>query len=218
MKKLTTLIFLSAVTIISCSKKTETPTKSTINTSVTIKDSVKIGTQIWSAVNYNGDGGVNYSGSTNDPTYGKLYTIAEATTLTLPKGWRIPTTDDFNKLMATEGATTKDVNGYYVTSIDVAVKLMSKTGWDLTQGSNSSGFNAYPGGYYNEENTPGKNVLKGSAAAFITTSKLLGVSGMQANFYIYETQMPNYILIASVFSDQVGGVSDRGSLRFVRDN
>ena len=54
-----------------------------------------------------------------------------------PEGWRIPTDDDFNKLLQEVGAT----NGN---------KLKSTSGWENGgNGTNSLGFNATPAGYRN---------------------------------------------------------------------
>jgi uncharacterized protein (TIGR02145 family) len=218
MKRVIALSIIGISILYSCSKGKDNPTPEVSPTKVTIIDTVKIGTQIWTSVNYNGVGGVNYNNQPNNPNYGKLYTIAEANTLILPIGWRIPTTDDYNKLLAYLGATSTDANGYYQPSQATTLKLMSTTDWTLASGVNSSGFNAFPGGYYNQANTPNQDVLEGSAVAFITASYLASNIGMHANFYIYEIQQSSTLLIDAVFSNQVTGSNDRGSLRFVKDN
>jgi len=144
---------------------------------------------------------------------GKLYTLAEAKALVLPKGWRLPTTDDFNTLMHTLGATATDNNGYYQPSLQTTFSLMSTSKWTLQNGTNTSGFNAYPAGFYN-------NGFEGEGmeADFITTSILAGYPGTQANFSVYEETDNNTLISNSVFSDEVGAPNDRGSLRFIKAN
>ena len=106
---------------------------------------VVIGTQIWTSVNYNGAGGVNYSNGPNDPKYGKLYTWAGSKTIVLPEKWRLPTKMDFEKLMLAVGNPTQ-VNENMLLPKEGAEKLMSTSGWDSAQGSNQSGLNVYPTG------------------------------------------------------------------------
>lgn len=133
----------------SCSKKNNDQPSNTVTINGTDYKTVTIGSQTWTAVNYNGSGGTNYNNSsTNNPTYGKLYTLAEAKAIALPKGWRLPTKGDIEKLLTGLGATgTSDVG------VDgggtVAIKLKSKSDWTPKQGNNSSGFNAYPAGDVN---------------------------------------------------------------------
>ncbi|WP_461450142.1 FISUMP domain-containing protein [Mucilaginibacter sp.] len=204
MKKLLLLAFLSGTTLFySCSKSSST--KPTIpSTTATITDTVVIGNQTWTSVNYNGSGGVNYNNSsTNDPTYGKLYTLAEAKAIVLPKGWHLPSTDDFNTLMKNLGVTLQDGNGYYQPSQTVTLQLMSTSKWTLQSGGNNTGFSAYPAGFYNTSESKGFS-SQGTEADFITTSTLVGYPGTQANFSIYEEKDANQLLISSVFSDEVG--------------
>jgi uncharacterized protein (TIGR02145 family) len=218
MKKLLTLTLITGVTLFySCSKSNNTNPKSA-STTIAIIDTVVIGSQTWTSVNYNGAGGVNYGNSTtNNPTNGKLYTLAEAEAIVLPKGWRVPSTDDYNTLMNYLGATAQDNNGYYQPSQATTLKLMSTTKWTLQNGTNSSGFNAYPAGFYNNGQSTGFSG-QGTEADFITTSILAGYPGTQANFSIYEETDNNALTLDAVFSDEVGFANDRGSIRFVKNN
>jgi uncharacterized protein (TIGR02145 family) len=215
MKRLITFTLLTVAIFASCSKSNTSIKPQTTTTTAVITDSVSIGSQTWTTVNYNGTGGENYANSSvNDPTYGKLYTLAEAKAIALPNGWRIPTTDDFNKLMVSVGATAQDSYGYYHVTQDEALELMSTTNWTSINGTNTSGFNAYPAGFFN-----GGFDGKGEEADFITTSILAGYPGTQANFSLYEeVDTNNALIIDAVFSDEVGAAADRGSIRFVKDN
>jgi len=213
MNKLLNLALIGSIFLASCSKSNTSPNSQPNNTVITIKDTVVIGNQTWTSVNYNGTGGVNYANGANDPLYGKLYTLAEAKAIILPKGWRLPTTNDFNTLMHSLGATATDANGYYQPSLQTTLSLMSTSKWTSKNGSNASGFNAYPAGFYN-------NGFEGQGmeADFITTSTLAGYPGTQANFSIFQEIDNNTLIINSVFSDEVGAPADRGSIRFIKAN
>src|SRR3990170_7087933 len=56
---------------------------------------VVIGTQTWTAVNYDGPGGVPYDENNSKPEYGKYYSKSELTSIALPEGWRIPNQQDY---------------------------------------------------------------------------------------------------------------------------
>ena len=69
--------------------------------------------------------------------YGYLYNYYAVETGKLaPEGWRIPTTKDWEELIAFCGG--EDLAGE---------KLKSKTGWDNGNGSDAYGFCAYPAGF-----------------------------------------------------------------------
>lgn len=128
-------------------------------------DTIKIGSQVWQIKNLdvltfrNGDTllwaksneeWVNAAKNKipawcyldNDPQnaeFGKLYNYYAVTDPRglAPKGWRVPTKDDFEVLENTIGSSSAD-------------QLKSTEGWENGgSGSNSSGFNALPGGYRN---------------------------------------------------------------------
>ncbi|HEY4198653.1 MAG TPA: FISUMP domain-containing protein [Mucilaginibacter sp.] len=144
------LVFITILALASCSKKSDPgPNSNYVTINGTNYSIVVIGGQTWTSVNYNGDGGVNYNNGANDPLNGKLYTIAEARAVKLPNGWRLPTPADFNKLLVAIGAIYQNqLTGNYYISGDLTLKLMSKTGWTGTEGTNQSGFNARPVGIY----------------------------------------------------------------------
>jgi len=125
-----------------------------------------------------------------------LYTVDEAKAITLPNGWRLPTSDDYTKLLTFVGSDPK--------------KLMSKTGWANNIGTNTSGFNAFPSGDYDHDQYSDR----GTDAVFITSSTLVEHPGVPASFNIYEDQGTNDAII----TDIVNTATDRGSLRFVKDN
>lgn len=91
--------------------------------------------------------------SLNSKKYGKLYNfhaVSDPRGLA-PKGWKIPTADDWEILINNNG-------GY----LDAAVKLKNTFGWDSKNGSNESGFTANAGGerswnigYFSKERTYG---------------------------------------------------------------
>jgi len=120
---------------------------------------VKIGTQTWMAENLNyitdrywrfGDTtDFNISWCYNNDIsycykYGRLYDWETATTV-CPKGWKLPSREDWNRLVATVG-------GEEIAS----KKLKSMSGWNNREddgksgnGTDNYGFSALPGGYRN---------------------------------------------------------------------
>jgi uncharacterized protein (TIGR02145 family) len=222
MKQTLSVLLLAATIISSCSKSASVKPP-TINTNVTITDSVKIGSQYWTTVNYNGDGGQNYGNTTtNNPAWGKLYTNAEASALKLPGKWRIPSSGDYNNLMIAVGSTTKDGNGNILLGTGLFT-LLSTTSWIIPSGTNTTGFNAVAAGYedgndFVEASGTSTNYV---STAFITTSTFTGTNGGTANLIIYEDTFEIPTIVEGVItslsgSDQTSGTS-RASIRFVRD-
>jgi uncharacterized protein (TIGR02145 family) len=105
---------------------------------------VVIGTQTWMArnINYKTKSGSwcyrNSADSCNK--YGRLYDWKTATTV-CPKGWKLPSREDWNRLVAMAGG--KEIAGK---------KLRSKSGWNNRDdgksgnGTDNYGFSALPGG------------------------------------------------------------------------
>jgi uncharacterized protein (TIGR02145 family) len=232
MNKLLIPSLLAILAFTSCKKDNNksTQTTTTTNQTITITDSVKIGSLWWTTVNYNGTGGVNYGDSTkNVPTHGKLYTIAEASKIKLPGGWRLPTVDDYNTLIKTIDPSTnaKDAQGNYIGGQDDAALLMSTSLWIKNFGTNASGFNAIPVGIdYDNGNAFGEGLGSGSylVAGFLTQSQFMNaVNGHvgHAEFFIYQDYItPSSLtqtVITSLDADGTNG-QGRASIRFVRNN
>ncbi len=108
---------------------------------------IKIGTQTWMAenLNYNADGSKCYEDDeSNCQKYGRLYNLATAVNA-CPKGWHLPSVDEWNVLMASVGG--EETAGKY---------LKAKSGWNDYEGKSGNGedkfgFAALPGGF----STPG---------------------------------------------------------------
>jgi uncharacterized protein (TIGR02145 family) len=112
---------------------------------------VKIGEQTWMAenLNYKTDRYWSYGDTidfniswcydkvdSNCVKYGRLYDWWIATTV-CPKGWKLPSLEDWNRLVAAAGG--KGIAGK---------KLKSKSGWDENgNGTDDYGFSALPGGF-----------------------------------------------------------------------
>lgn len=192
-------------------KSTPAPQQSysTVTINSTDYPTAVVGNQTWTTVNYNGSGGVNYNNSaTNIPANGKLYTLAEARALAVPTGWRLPSEDDYNNLVATLGAVKASDENYTVTAA-TAYKLMATASWSIGGGTNSSKFNALATGYNHQ------NVFDGTGtdAVFITTSTLISEPA-PASFNIYQDNTGT----SAVLTDIVITATDRASIRFVKDN
>ena len=102
---------------------------------------VKIGEQIWMAENlaYKPDSGICWAydnDNTNVAQYGYLYNWNTAKKV-CPVGWHLPSDEEWSVLTD------------YLGGVEVAgTKMKSSSGWnDNGNGTNESGFNAFPGGY-----------------------------------------------------------------------
>lgn len=110
---------------------------------------VTIGSQEWMSVNY--DGGVGGLKHPTKPQYGTFYKYADLPNMIkIPAGWRLPSRQDFIKLLASQGLTLNDwgsTDGEDLASKKKLGQLMSATGWKKQDGyaNNRSGFNALPG-------------------------------------------------------------------------
>ncbi len=199
----------------SCSKKDDENPEETNSVTITGREysTVTIGNQIWTSVNYNGNGGTNFDNTaTNDATYGKLYTWEEAKAVQLPSGWRLPTKADFETLLLHLGGT-KDGNNVVEGNAAVNLKLKSKTGWLLTQGNNSSGFNAFPAGRMSSWDS-NDYLYKGEGADFWSSTP-----AGSANYYNYFS-VSNWIEEGTTYDEATldGQRNDmRFSIRFVKD-
>jgi len=213
MKKEHLLILLFFIfSTISCGKKTDTKPKdvSVVNINGTNYATVKIGTQTWTAVNYNGPGGENYNRNLdNDPVTGKFYSLTQAMAITLPAGWRLPTREDADKLLLFLGAV-KDINNNVQGDSTISTKLRSKSGWSLTQGTNDSGFNAYPVGLaYNAYEGIGTDTT-------FWTASVGPFSFVQYTLRITNDRGPSLKFATVEYRNYIN--SCRFSVRFVKDN
>lgn len=227
MKKIILSLFtVSTFFLISCSKKdNEKPKADNVKINNIIYPTVVIGSQTWTSVNYNGPGGENLNNSgTNDPTYGKYYTLDEAKKIALPSGWRVPSKEDAEKLLKYLGATGISNLGVYADST-VAIKLKSKTGWKYSQGNNSSGFNALPlGNAFPNYNAPG-NLYEGLgtfAVFWTTTYDDSDYAKVQSTLQLLnqeggdDSEIYNSASISGIPTNFVN--TARCNIRFVKDN
>lgn len=203
------ILLLCLVIVPGCSKKNESPNSVTVNG--TTYPTVVIGSQTWTSVNYNGPGGVNYNNSvTNDPVYGKLYSYTEAEAISLPAGWRLPTQADFITLLKTLGAKPSDQN-YYVLVDSTGRGLMSTATWTEGEiGTNKTGFNAVGAGFQ----ASGTFTNLGQMTNILSTSKF--PNGANISFQIYDYYHGNAAIID--LNSVIPYDTDRGSVRFVKDN
>ena len=216
MKKVFTLVIIVVVAFLSCSKKNNDPipvnlkpADSTVTIAGDVYLVVKIGTQIWTAANYRGPGGIFNTGYMDryNVQHGKLYTPQEATQVVLPSGWRIPTYDDYLTMLITRGAK-QNSDGSYSATLAVAQSLMATSGWEEGGGNNYSGFTALPTGFYHLDNFYGT----GNGASFLHSA----LAGTSPDLGFTIGPGPNgkpFIYLGIVLLDE-----DRCSLRFVKDN
>lgn len=167
------LLFMLSVSLIftSCTKKDDPKPEESkpVEIGGTSYSTVKIGSQTWTTVNYNGSGGINYGGDPNNVEVGKLYSYPEAVAITgLPDGWRVPAEADVKKLMATIGTQTDIDNTLYINEANCR-KLIATSGWDIN-GDNESGLNIKATGFYYSQVFT-EFVGKGTSGSFWTTTR-----------------------------------------------
>jgi len=121
---------------------------------------VKIGNQTWTAENLNYDvkGSVCYKNKpANCKKYGRLYDW-EAAMKACPKGWHLPSNDEWNVLMKYVNPSCSDNNDKCE---GAGTKLKAKDGWNKGgNGEDTYGFSALPGGCgdsYGDFGYTGKN-------------------------------------------------------------
>lgn len=198
-----------AILLSACSKKNNDPTPindPTPSGMVTINGinygTVVIRGQTWTAVNYNGPGGVNYgNSSTNNSMLGKLYTFDEAEAVVLPAGWRLPTTDDFETLESAGDGKS----------------LMSKTSWTIGGGNDSTGFSAKPAGYYNKSSFAGI----GTDAVFVSNVSPVDTFPYiphVESFDVFQVNPSGKPVTYAFVTDILTVSTDKGAIRFVKDN
>ena len=151
-----------------------------------IYPTVKIGNQTWMAENldykfpgltlgysetdpaarYYNDSETTYGETGNK--YGLLYnlvamTYLEANKSTLIPGWHVPSASEWDTLVAAVGT-------------DAGTHMKSTTGWNGSgNGDNTSGFNAYPTGRYNNIDTPHFGYL--GSQSYVWTSTPASITG-----------------------------------------
>lgn len=121
---------------------------------------VRIGNQFWTAANYEGPGGVTYDASNTRPEYGKYYLKSELDAIVVPSGWRIPSLEDYSRLAQSCGVPVPS----QLSDGEKIRSLISTTNWNHAQGTNASGFNAYPANYIFNDSSP----IEGDIAEFWT--------------------------------------------------
>lgn len=214
MKKILLLVVISGA-LLSCTKKSNNPVPSgagtdtaTVNIMGTAYPVVKIGAQSWTAVNYNGPGGLYNTGNVQQTILdGKLYSPEEAAQITLPAGWRIPTYDDYLNMLLARGAS-QNSDGSYTAGLNVIHSLMAVDSWSEDGANNYSKFSALPTGFYHLGTIYGT----GNGASFLHSFTAGAVPAAAFTIGPGPTGEP-FIYLGLVLID-----GDRCSLRFVKDN
>jgi uncharacterized protein (TIGR02145 family) len=104
------------------------------------------------AYGFMGDQLIDAAVDVNYGTYGTLYSW-EAAKTACPKGWRLPTDDDWKILEMHLGMTAQDADKDYTwrQSGSVGKDIKAAKGWETNgNGTDSTGFAALPGGYRND--------------------------------------------------------------------
>jgi len=112
---------------------------------------VEIGNQTWFAENLNYETGNSWwynDSESNGEIYGRLYSW-ESAQVACPEGWSLPSDDDWKVLEMQLGMSEAIANEESWRGTNEGDKMKSISGWNNNgNGSNSSGFNGLPGGFY----------------------------------------------------------------------
>ncbi|MGN6638316.1 MAG: FISUMP domain-containing protein [Mucilaginibacter sp.] len=218
------LALLAAITMIlgSCAKKqeaSESDPPNTIKINGVLYPTVSIAGKTWTSRNYNGAGGWNFDTLPDDTLNGKLYTQAEAKAIVLPKGWRLPSQADYNTLLQF-ALEVGDAEGHYYNNDQSTPQiLMSTSNWTNGSGTNTSGFNAYPAGYFTSRDGSALFMDRGQMAMFVTSSVYPSGDSYGPGIVWISLQSSNVSPQYSAGEDFGDATSDqRGSVRFVKDN
>lgn len=209
--KLITL-FLLAFLFAACTKEGKDINSKFMEINGTFYPTVVIGNQTWTSVNYNGPGGVNYDDSLkNDPIYGKLYNYTEVEAIKLPKGWHVPTYDDCVQLLIHLGAKDNTLNIYRLPDT-LTYQLMSQKTWTPAVGTNKIGFNAVGAGVWWTSTLGITGYAERGKDCEILTSTISNI-GEHVSLSIIDEG-----IIEAWPNDVIPKTTDRGSVRFVKDN
>jgi len=114
-------------------------------------DIVTIGNQTWFAENLNYETSDSWwyeNDIENGEIYGRLYAWDDALTV-CPSGWHLPSDEEWKVLEKYLGMSQIEVDKSGWRGTDEGQKLKSDTGWNIDiNGTNSSRFNALPGGVH----------------------------------------------------------------------
>ena len=112
---------------------------------------VDIGSQTWFAENLNYETTDSWwydNSSANGDIYGRLYTW-EAALTACPTGWHLPSDDEWKIMEIGLGMSSSEASSAGWRGTDEGKKMKSTSGWfNNGNGTNSSGFDALPGGYF----------------------------------------------------------------------
>ncbi len=111
---------------------------------------IEIGSQIWFAENINYEMGDSWwydNSSANGDVYGRLYTW-DAALNACPNGWYLPNDEEWKTMEMYLGMSQSEADNTSYRGTDEGEKMKTISGWnDNGNGTNSSGFNAFPGGF-----------------------------------------------------------------------
>jgi len=181
-----------------------------------------IGEQIWMAenLNYNAAGSVCYKYDEKYCNiYGKLYSWAAASTV-CPKGWRLPSNADWDKLYSYADSTDATESPY---SSKTAGKYLKATeGWDdfaglPRNGEDAFGFAALPGGGGYDYGNHGTSSLAGYYYFYHAGSFGYWSSASEIGDYNAHASIRSIYNASSYASSDIGKRTDLYSVRCVKD-
>lgn len=219
MTKSILIVLLVIVTLSACKKKSSSPPDNhRIEIAGKSYPTVEIGSQVWTAENYDGVSEITAGAGNNLLNGQKAFSIEQIKTVNLPAGWRIPTKADFEKLLrhlGQKGAWASAIFGTgssrrthyeFEVDTDIAAKLLSREKWSPANTTNSTGFNGTP--HYEDTRQPPETIIGVDYLCSDGLSCFLSISMLRN-----ESSSLGGMLFHSTADDY----PDLGVIRFVKD-
>ncbi|CAA6813073.1 MAG: Unknown protein [uncultured Aureispira sp.] len=160
-----------------------------------------IGTQVWMADNLQFASDSNAYLNVSSPTtvnavYGRLYTFSEANQA-CPNGWHLPTDEEWKTMEIALGMSAVEADGLNDRGTDEGARLKSVENWTSSlnagvEGTNSSGFNAFPSGEWNPSFGPFFHLGEEASYWTASVSDTTGAAWMRALTYDKSTVKRSY--------------------------
>ena len=159
---------------------------------------IDIENQTWMAENLNYQTSNSWwydNNSANGDIYGRLYTW-EAALNACPSGWSLPSDDEWKQMEMALGMSQSEADGVSWRGTDQGKQMKSTSGWyNNGNGTNSSGFNALPGGFLSYN---GSFYKHGKEAFWWLSSESYDDGAMERSLYYDNDRVERYYLSKTV--------------------
>lgn len=147
----------------------------------------------WNTLKTPGYSWYNNDATTNKNTYGGLYNwYAVNSGMLAPKGWHIPTDEEWKQLEKSLGITSKEIEKKGIRGESFGGELKANKHWNSPNlgATNESGFNGLPEGHRNWKN--GGFVDLGLFGTWWSATELDGVSAWRRTLYFDDSNIRRF--------------------------